>query len=160
MRRSLPWSWQMPCSSRRPSPRKFAPAVQRLTLNCYETLRVQMSTKKDIAKAEVRDERSSAGLPSRQTVGRVDGLAPGTTQVTLTDVDGKKESFEVTVSKPRELVVTVGQTVRLQRSDKKPIAKVFNEKPGIVRVAPMVDDPTTILVTGLCTGHRAHHARG
>jgi len=54
--------------------------------------------------------------------------------------------------KHRQFVVTVGQTVRIQMTSKKPIAKVFNEKPGVVRVTPVADDPTTIQVTGLMPG--------
>lgn len=54
--------------------------------------------------------------------------------------------------KKRQFTVTVGQTVRLQMTSKKPIAKVFNEKPLIVRVSPVVDDPTTVQVTGLMPG--------
>lgn len=129
------------------------PAVQPLTLMCYETLRVEMTTKKNIVKADVRDEKIVRG-PSQLDRSAIEltGLAPGTTRATLTDADGKKETFEVTVKKPRQLVVTVGQTVRLQMSNKKPISKVFNEKPGIVRVSPITDDPTTIQVTGLAPG--------
>jgi hypothetical protein len=127
--------------------------VQRLTVACYETLRLEMSTKKNIAKAEVRYEKIlSAPTKLDKPAVELTGLAPGKTQVTLIDTDGKKESFEVTVQRPRQIVITVGQTVRLQMSTKKPIAKVFNDRPGIVRVSPVDDDPTTIQVTGLAPG--------
>ena len=59
---------------------------------------------------------------------------------------------EAPAIKSRQFVVTVGQTVRIQMTSKKPIAKVFNEKPAIVRVSPVADDPTTIQVTGLMPG--------
>jgi len=129
------------------------PAVQRVAVNCYETLRLEMTTKKNIAKAEVRYE-NVVRAPAQLDKPAIDltGLAPGKTQVTLIDADGKKEAFEVTVRQPRQIVITVGQTVRLQMSSKKPIAKVFNDKPGIVRVSPVDDDPTTIQVTGLAPG--------
>ncbi len=54
--------------------------------------------------------------------------------------------------KKRQFTVTVGQTVRLQMTSKKPIAKVFNDKPLIVRVSPVGDDPTTVQITGLAPG--------
>jgi hypothetical protein len=50
------------------------------------------------------------------------------------------------------LQVTVGQTVRLQMSTKRPITRVFNDRDDIVRVRPVPDDPTTVLVTGLAVG--------
>jgi hypothetical protein len=127
--------------------------VPQLTVVCHETLRVQMSTKKNIVQAAVRDEKVVAGPGQldRSTI-ELTGLAPGTTRVTLTDGNGTKEAFDVTVSRPRQLIVSVGQTVRLQMSTKKPIAKVFNEKPAIVRITPLDDDPTTIQITGLSPG--------
>jgi Pilus formation protein N terminal region len=129
------------------------PAAQRLTVVCHETLRVEMTTKKNIVKATVQYE-ALVRVPAQPDVPAVvlTGLAPGTTRVTLTDADGTKESFAVTVKAPRQIVVTVGQTVRLQMSNKKPISTVFNEKPTIVRVSPMENDPTTVLLTGLAPG--------
>jgi hypothetical protein len=129
------------------------PAAQRLTLVCYETLRVEMTTKKNIVKATVQYDnvvRAPREVDAPAIV--LTGLTPGTSRVTLTDADGKKEAFDVTVQKPRQIVVTVGQTVRLQMSNQKPISKVFNEKPAIVRVSPVDNDPTTIQITGLAPG--------
>jgi Pilus formation protein N terminal region len=129
------------------------PSVQRVTLTCHETLRLEMTTKKNIVQAKVQDEKVVRG-PSQLDKPSIEltGLAPGTTRVTLTDGGGKKEAFEVVVQRPRQIVVSVGQTVRLRMSSKKPIAKVFNEKPAIVNISPVDGDPTTIQVTGLSPG--------
>jgi hypothetical protein len=125
---------------------------QQLTLRCYDTLSVQMSSKKNIVKLSVQDDTIVSGPTQLDTPTVVlTGLAAGKTQVTLTDADGKRETYQVTVQK-RQFTVTVGQTIRIRMSSKKPIAKVFNEKPGIVRISTVQDDPTTIQVTGLAPG--------
>ncbi len=54
--------------------------------------------------------------------------------------------------RPRALTVTVGQTVPVQMASKRPIKTVINDRDDIVRVAPMPDDPTRVLVTGLKPG--------
>ena len=54
--------------------------------------------------------------------------------------------------KPRQLVVTVGSTVRVQMSTKRPISEVINDRPDVLRVMPVPDDPTTVMVTGLAPG--------
>jgi hypothetical protein len=54
--------------------------------------------------------------------------------------------------RPRTVAVTVGQTVRLQMSSKRPIKTVFNDNETVLRVAPVPDDPTTVLLTGLAPG--------
>lgn len=53
---------------------------------------------------------------------------------------------------PRLLVVSVGQTIRLQMSTKKPIKTAVNDREDVIRLTPVRDDPTTILVTGLAPG--------
>ena len=55
-------------------------------------------------------------------------------------------------AKPRTLELTVGQTVRVQLTSKRPIRTVINENERIIRVAPLPSDPTTVLVTGLAPG--------
>jgi hypothetical protein len=50
------------------------------------------------------------------------------------------------------LVVSIGETIRLQMRSKKPIKSVFVSKPDVVAVRPVVNDPTTILITGLQPG--------
>jgi len=50
------------------------------------------------------------------------------------------------------LVVSIGETIRLQMRSKKPIKKVFVSKPDVVAVRPIVNDPTRILITGLQPG--------
>ena len=60
-------------------------------------------------------------------------------------VETKKSIF-------RQLTISVGRTVRVQMTTKRPIKTVFNENEHVVRVLPMRDDPTTILVTGLMPG--------
>jgi hypothetical protein len=50
------------------------------------------------------------------------------------------------------LVVSVGQTVRLQMRTKKPIKTAVNDREDVIRLTPVRDDPTTILVTGLALG--------
>jgi hypothetical protein len=49
-------------------------------------------------------------------------------------------------------VVSVGQTIRLQMSTKKPIKTAVNDREDVLRLTPVRDDPTTILVTGLAPG--------
>ncbi len=50
------------------------------------------------------------------------------------------------------LVIPVGGTVRLQMRSKKPIKTVFNSRPEVIAVRPVLNDPTTILLTGLQPG--------
>jgi hypothetical protein len=50
------------------------------------------------------------------------------------------------------LVVSVGRTVPLQMSTKRPIKTVFNSNDRVVRVQASPIDPTTVLVTGLMPG--------
>ncbi len=52
----------------------------------------------------------------------------------------------------RRLTVSVGRTLRVQMTGKRPIKAVFNENETIVRVAPVPGDPTTLLITGLRPG--------
>jgi len=61
---------------------------------------------------------------------------------------------KVDAKKPivRQLTITVGSTVRVQMTTKRPILTVFNENEHILRVSPLRDDPTTVLVTGLTPG--------
>jgi hypothetical protein len=54
--------------------------------------------------------------------------------------------------KPKPLVISVGSTIRLQMSTKRPIKEVFNERADIVRITAIPRDPTTVLVTGLAPG--------
>jgi Tol biopolymer transport system component len=50
------------------------------------------------------------------------------------------------------LTVAVGSTVRVRMTTKRPIKTVFNENEFVLRVSPVPDDPTTVLVTGLRPG--------
>jgi hypothetical protein len=53
---------------------------------------------------------------------------------------------------PRTIAVAVGQSVRVQMTSKRPIKSVFNDHENVVRVQPVPDDPTTIVLTGLAPG--------
>jgi hypothetical protein len=64
----------------------------------------------------------------------------------------REESRQVTVVRPRQLYLTVGSTVPLQMTSKKPIRTVLNEREQVAVVRPMPGDPTTVLVTGLAPG--------
>jgi hypothetical protein len=48
--------------------------------------------------------------------------------------------------------MAVGSTVRLQSASGRPIKTVFNERPTVIRVMPLHDDPTTLLITALAVG--------
>lgn len=52
----------------------------------------------------------------------------------------------------KTLYLSVGRTIHLQMTTKKPIRKVFNERSDVAVVQPVPDDPTTVLVTGLAPG--------
>jgi len=52
----------------------------------------------------------------------------------------------------RQLAISVGSTVRVRMTTKRPILTVFNENEHILHVSPVRDDPTTVLVTGLMPG--------
>jgi hypothetical protein len=52
----------------------------------------------------------------------------------------------------KTLYLTVGSTVPLQMTSKKPIRLVINEREQIALVRPLLGDPTTVLVTGLAPG--------
>jgi pilus assembly protein CpaC len=52
----------------------------------------------------------------------------------------------------KALIVPIGSSKRLQMTTKKPMSKVVNEKENVARVQAVVDDPTTIVVTGLEAG--------
>src|SRR5205809_4958427 len=55
-------------------------------------------------------------------------------------------------ARPTQLIIPINVTQRLQMSTKKAIRTVINEKETVVRVTPVVGDPTTVLVTGLDPG--------
>jgi hypothetical protein len=52
----------------------------------------------------------------------------------------------------RPLIVSVGQTVRLQMSTKQRIKMAANDNETAVRLSAAPGDPTTVLVTGLAPG--------
>jgi hypothetical protein len=52
----------------------------------------------------------------------------------------------------RQVTLTVNGTVRLQMTGKKLIKTVLNERPDVARVSAVMDDPTSVLVTGLAPG--------
>ena len=58
------------------------------------------------------------GDPTRLTL---TGLAPGRTQIKLTDADGKAETFDAAVGSKGTLTVPLGGTISLQMNTKKPI---------------------------------------
>jgi hypothetical protein len=53
---------------------------------------------------------------------------------------------------PAPVVITIGQTVKLRMSSKRPITSVFVDREGIVQVQADPTDQTTIRVTGLAAG--------
>lgn len=52
----------------------------------------------------------------------------------------------------KTLYLTIGRTIPLQMTSRKPIRMVINERDQIALVRPVPDDPTTVLVTGLAPG--------
>lgn len=79
------------------------------------------------------------------------GLNPGTTRFRVADREGDSETFEVVV-RSNQLTLTVGTTIPLRMTTKKPIKKVVNENEQVIYVQPMVGDPTTVLIKGLAPG--------
>jgi hypothetical protein len=63
-----------------------------------------------------------------------------------------KEKAAAPAAASKRLVVSVGQTVPLQMSSKRPIKTVLNQDERIVRVKASPTDRTTVLVTGLMPG--------
>ncbi|MBY0528116.1 MAG: pilus assembly protein N-terminal domain-containing protein [Gemmataceae bacterium] len=59
---------------------------------------------------------------------------------------------EKPVPQPKQLTISLGQTIRLQMSTKRPIKTVIVDRSDVLRVTPLDDDPTTIMVTGLAPG--------
>jgi hypothetical protein len=76
------------------------------------------------------------------------GIALSITDLALSQ--GKKVEAKQPIIRP--LRISVGSTVRVQMTTKRPIQTVFNESEHVLRVSPMRDDPTTVLVTGLMPG--------
>jgi pilus assembly protein CpaC len=76
-------------------PPQPAPGAIIITVNGAETR--QMSTKKRIATVQNRNEAVASVVPRGLDTIMVVGQAPGLTQITLTDVDGKKDTFDVVV---------------------------------------------------------------
>jgi hypothetical protein len=52
----------------------------------------------------------------------------------------------------RSLSLSVGKTIRLQMSKKQVIRTVVVDRDGILRIVPALDDPASVLVTGLAPG--------
>jgi hypothetical protein len=52
----------------------------------------------------------------------------------------------------RTVYVSIGATMRLQMTSKRPITRVEIDREGIVRVQPAFNDQTTLMVTGLQPG--------
>ena len=52
----------------------------------------------------------------------------------------------------KSLVVSVGATARLQMASKRPITSVVVDREGVIRISPVRDDQTTVLVTGIAPG--------
>jgi pilus assembly protein CpaC len=50
------------------------------------------------------------------------------------------------------MIVPINGTQRVQMSSKRPIEKVLNPKESVLRVQPVLGDPTSVLVTGLDSG--------
>jgi hypothetical protein len=59
---------------------------------------------------------------------------------------------ETKPSEPKTLLLSLGTTIRLQMTSKRPITTVHVDRAGIIRVQPAVNDQTTLLVTGLTPG--------
>ena len=57
-----------------------------------------------------------------------------------------------TEARPRQIVISVGTTIRLQMSSKRPITRVDIDREGIVRVRAVTDDHTSIFITGIAPG--------
>lgn len=119
-----------------------------------KTLRIRMTIWRPIRTIQGGDEKiiHIDPFPSASgTVVRVTGLAPGTSRLTLTDVNGNKETLEVTVLS-NQRTVSVGGAIVLQMSAKQPIKKIVNEREDVARVVPVAGDPTSVVVIGRAPG--------
>lgn len=115
--------------------------------------RVRPASGRPVRAAIAADERiiRLAPLSEPAAAARLTGVAVGSTKVTLTDVDGHVEAFAVEV-KSNRINLVVGSTRVLQLTSKKPIRRVINERDAVVRVTPVFDDPTRVMITGISVG--------
>jgi len=76
-----------------------APEGRRLTVGYNETQSVRMSTNKNIARIDNtrKNVATVKADPNDLKIALITGEAPGLTRVTLTDVDGKTDVYDVTV---------------------------------------------------------------
>jgi hypothetical protein len=82
---------------------------------------------------------------------RLEVPASGETQLQLTDVDGKTETFQVFARTTKVLLVE-GESQKLEMSKKQPIDEIVVERPTFLRVVPDKDTPTAFTITALAAG--------
>lgn len=78
------------------------------------------------------------------------GLLAGKTRIILTDTFGNVEPIDVEV-RSSKLRLTVGSTIFLQMTTRKPIRSVFTEREDVISVMP-TNDPKTISIKALAPG--------
>jgi len=66
----------------------------------------------------------------------------------LAALAGASASRAEQAPRSRALTVTINGTVRLQMLSSKPIKQVINSKEGVLAIRTVVNDPTTLLITG------------
>jgi len=133
--------------------KKPAP-VRKVEVLQGKTLAIQMTTRRPIRTIQGGDEKIIHIDPfssANGTVVRVTGLAPGTSRLALTDVDGKQETVEVAVLS-NQRSISVGGSILLQMTTKQPIKTITNERDDVARVLPVSGDPTSVLVIGRAPG--------
>jgi hypothetical protein len=117
------------------------------------TQKLQLASGKEIRKAVTANPtiaRVTNVFEPTRTV-RLTGVSTGHTKVTFTDVDGMAATYEVEV-KSNRLNLTVGSTIVLQLTSKKPIRRVMSERESVAQVRPIPTDPTSVMVTGVSVG--------
>jgi hypothetical protein len=114
--------------------------------------RVELGSKKPIRAVRVDNEQTARlERPVKDGRARLVGVATGTTRMTITDADGNQITRPVTV-RSNQLIIGVGELVRLQMTSRRPIKEIFNQRPTVVHVTVMAADATTLLIKGLAAG--------
>jgi hypothetical protein len=111
---------------------------------------VKMSKSQPIASAKTDKENIVSLFPTDEAAIAVKGNVPGTVRLTLTDQEGKVESFEVRVG-PR-FSVAVDETEIGQMVAQKPIKQVSNGNDKVIRVEKAAGAPENVKVSGLVRG--------
>jgi hypothetical protein len=134
----------------------LAPGV-RHSMRMYRSQPVKKTVSADETLAHVRispDNPRTVLVEARNAGGKLEGSDhPGrTVQLTLTGADGAVEEYELLVRNV-DVLLHVGGRRRFQLPNRRPITEVNWWQPiGVVDVAPIKNDPTSLEVTAVAVG--------